>query len=108
MVVVVGGGGGGIRVAVASARGPLVLRPAHGRVGVRCFSSGAEFVLNVPSMGDSITEGNIVSWAKKAGDWVNVDDVVCVLETDKVSLLLWGPLRLLLTARAAWHGCARV
>jgi pyruvate/2-oxoglutarate dehydrogenase complex dihydrolipoamide acyltransferase (E2) component len=53
---------------------------------VRLFSSGGGFVLNVPSMGDSITEGTIVTWQKKAGDWVNVDDVVVVLETDKVSV----------------------
>lgn len=48
------------------------------------FSSSPEYALNVPSMGDSITEGTIVSWQKKAGDYVNVDDVVVVLETDKV------------------------
>lgn len=53
---------------------------------VRRFSSAGDFVLNVPSMGDSITEGTIVTWQKKAGDWVNVDDVVVVLETDKVSV----------------------
>lgn len=53
---------------------------------LRRFSSAGNFVLNVPSMGDSITEGTIVTWQKKAGDWVNVDDVVVVLETDKVSV----------------------
>jgi 2-oxoglutarate dehydrogenase E2 component (dihydrolipoamide succinyltransferase) len=54
---------------------------------VRAFSTaGPEFLLNVPSMGDSITEGTIVTWQKKAGDYVNADDVVVVLETDKVGI----------------------
>lgn len=35
-------------------------------------------------MGDSISEGTIVEWAKQPGDSVEVDDVVVVLETDKV------------------------
>ncbi len=53
--------------------------------------AGGDFVLNVPSMGDSITEGTIVTWQKKAGDWVNADDVIVVLETDKVSVDVRAP-----------------
>eukprot|EP00577_Skeletonema_sp_RCC1716_P032005 CAMPEP_0113401546 /NCGR_PEP_ID=MMETSP0013_2-20120614/16754_1 /TAXON_ID=2843 ORGANISM="Skeletonema costatum, Strain 1716" /NCGR_SAMPLE_ID=MMETSP0013_2 /ASSEMBLY_ACC=CAM_ASM_000158 /LENGTH=375 /DNA_ID=CAMNT_0000286769 /DNA_START=456 /DNA_END=1583 /DNA_ORIENTATION=- /assembly_acc=CAM_ASM_000158 len=37
-------------------------------------------------MGDSITEGTIVDIPVAPGDYVNVDDVVIVLETDKVSV----------------------
>mmetsp|Transcript_28926 Transcript_28926/g.38423 ORF Transcript_28926/g.38423 Transcript_28926/m.38423 type:complete len:379 (+) Transcript_28926:558-1694(+) len=37
-------------------------------------------------MGDSITEGVIVDLPVAPGDYVNVDDVVVVLETDKVSV----------------------
>jgi 2-oxoglutarate dehydrogenase E2 component (dihydrolipoamide succinyltransferase) len=37
-------------------------------------------------MGDSITEGTIKSWEKKVGDAVAVDEVVVVIETDKVSV----------------------
>ena len=57
----------------------------------RCFSTAGDFVLNVPSMGDSITEGTIVTWQKKPGDWVNADDVIVVLETDKVSVDVRAP-----------------
>lgn len=39
----------------------------------------------MPSMGDSITEGTIVEWTKQPGDSVELDEVVVVLETDKVS-----------------------
>jgi 2-oxoglutarate dehydrogenase E2 component (dihydrolipoamide succinyltransferase) len=37
-------------------------------------------------MGDSITEGTIVDLPVAPGDYVNTDDVVVVLETDKVSV----------------------
>ena len=42
--------------------------------------------INVPTMGDSITEGTIVDIPVAPGDYVNEDDVVIVLETDKVSV----------------------
>ena len=41
--------------------------------------------INVPSMGDSISEGTIVEFAKQVGEAVSPDDVVVTLETDKVS-----------------------
>ncbi|GMI15095.1 hypothetical protein TrVE_jg13972 [Triparma verrucosa] len=40
----------------------------------------------VPTMGDSITEGTIVDIPAPPGTYVNEDDVVVVLETDKVSV----------------------
>jgi len=40
----------------------------------------------VPDLGDSIKEGTVVEWVKAPSDYVKIDDVVCVLETDKVSL----------------------
>merc|ERR1719233_2575011 len=32
--------------------------------------------MNVPNMGDSISEGTIVELCFKSGDYVNVDDIV--------------------------------
>lgn len=37
-------------------------------------------------MGDSITEGTISSWEKQVGDYVNADDIIVIIETDKVSV----------------------
>ena len=37
-------------------------------------------------MGDSITEGTIVEWTKKPGEYIAKDDVLVVIETDKVSV----------------------
>lgn len=42
--------------------------------------------IHVPTMGDSITEGTIVDIPVAPGDYVHEDDVVIVLETDKVSV----------------------
>ncbi|OWY99258.1 hypothetical protein PHMEG_00029770 [Phytophthora megakarya] len=48
--------------------------------------------VNVPSMGDSISEGTLVEIIKKAGDAVHADEVVLVLETDKVSVDVTSPV----------------
>eukprot|EP00939_MAST-03C_sp_MAST-3C-sp1_P000772 g772.t1 len=55
---------------------------------VRNFSDGkgGEFKMKVPNMGDSITEGEIGEWVKNEGDYVAVDDVIAVIETDKVAV----------------------
>jgi len=53
----------------------------------RSFASEGDVVdVPVPSMGDSITEGTLVEWSKDVGDYCAVDDVVAVIETDKVSI----------------------
>jgi 2-oxoglutarate dehydrogenase E2 component (dihydrolipoamide succinyltransferase) len=48
-------------------------------------------MIDVPTMGDSITEGTIVDLPVAPGDYVNADDVVVVLETDKVSVDVRAP-----------------
>ncbi|KAE8973379.1 Dihydrolipoyllysine-residue succinyltransferase component of 2-oxoglutarate dehydrogenase complex [Phytophthora rubi] len=53
--------------------------------------SGEETTVPVPSMGDSISEGTVVEWLKKAGDFAAEDEVVVVLETDKVSVDVRAP-----------------
>lgn len=47
--------------------------------------------IDVPTMGDSITEGTIVDIPVAPGDYVHEDDVVLVLETDKVSVDVRAP-----------------
>lgn len=37
-------------------------------------------------MGDSISEGTVQSFVKKAGDFVEADEIVAVIETDKVNV----------------------
>ena len=49
-----------------------------------------EVVVKVPGMGDSITEGTLISFPAPLGSRVRVDDVVAVIETDKVRAPLGG------------------
>jgi pyruvate carboxylase len=41
---------------------------------------------NTPLLGESITEGTIARWVKQVGDSVAPDDVIVVVETDKVTV----------------------
>ena len=41
---------------------------------------------NLESLGDSITTAVVVSWNKEPGDSVKEDDVIAVVETDKVTM----------------------
>ncbi|KAL8273290.1 hypothetical protein Esti_002791 [Eimeria stiedai] len=43
-------------------------------------------VLRVPTLGESITEGTVVKWLRGVGSVVQAEEVICVLETDKVSV----------------------
>ena len=38
------------------------------------------------SLGDSITSAVLLSWSKKPGDNIKEDDVICIVETDKVTM----------------------
>ncbi|MFZ4404537.1 MAG: 2-oxoglutarate dehydrogenase complex dihydrolipoyllysine-residue succinyltransferase [Pseudobdellovibrionaceae bacterium] len=42
--------------------------------------------VKVPSVGESITEATIGSWAKKNGEFVKRNDIILLLETDKASV----------------------
>ena len=79
-------------------------------------SEGEELVVDVPALGDSITEATVSSWLKckfylpnhlhlhlpspspplcltsAPGDYVSADEVVLVLETDKVSVDVRTPV----------------
>ncbi|GAA4464680.1 hypothetical protein GCM10023189_44300 [Nibrella saemangeumensis] len=44
--------------------------------------------MKVPSVGESITEVTIASWSKKDGDQVQLDEVLCELESDKATFEL--------------------
>ena len=42
--------------------------------------------LKVPTLGESVTEATVGTWFKKVGDNVAVDEMICELETDKVTI----------------------
>jgi len=41
--------------------------------------------IKVPSVGESITEVTLVKWHKQEGDWVNRDEVIAELESEKAT-----------------------
>jgi 2-oxoglutarate dehydrogenase dihydrolipoamide succinyltransferase (E2 component) len=45
----------------------------------------------MPQMGESVTEGTIVNWFKKAGDWVEKDETLLLIATDKVDAEVPSP-----------------
>ena len=46
----------------------------------------------VPSLGESVTDATVSTWFKKPGDVVKVDEMLCELETDKVSVEVPSPV----------------
>jgi 2-oxoglutarate dehydrogenase complex dihydrolipoamide succinyltransferase (E2) component len=45
----------------------------------------------MPQMGISVAEGTIVEWRKRPGDWVDADEPVCDVSTDKVDVEIPSP-----------------
>jgi 2-oxoglutarate dehydrogenase complex dihydrolipoamide succinyltransferase (E2) component len=45
----------------------------------------------MPQMGVSVAEGTIVEWTKRPGDWVERDETVCMVTTDKVDVEIPSP-----------------
>ncbi len=44
--------------------------------------------INVPTVGESISEVTLVNWLKQEGDWVERDEVLCELESEKATFEL--------------------
>ena len=42
--------------------------------------------VRVPTLGESVSEATIATWFKKPGDAVQADEMLCELETDKVTV----------------------
>ena len=52
----------------------------------------ATFEIKMPKLGESITEGTIISWSVKVGDTVEEDDVLFKVSTAKVSAEIPSPV----------------
>ncbi len=48
--------------------------------------------LRVPALGESVSEATVATWFKKPGDRVAVDEMLCELETDKVTIEVPSPV----------------
>jgi len=54
-------------------------------------SGGNTLTIAVPAMGESVSEGTLGKWAKKAGDTVKKDELLVEIETDKVAVEISSP-----------------
>ena len=48
--------------------------------------------VRVPTLGESVTEATVATWFKKPGDAVAQDEMICELETDKVTVEVAAPI----------------
>ena len=52
----------------------------------------AKFEIKMPKLGESVTEGTIISWSVQVGDVVQEDDVLFEVNTAKVSAEVPSPV----------------
>lgn len=57
--------------------------------------------ITIPSPGESITEVTVGTWMKQSGDWVDKDEIILEIESDKATLEITSPAAGLLTATGA-------
>lgn len=53
--------------------------------------TGETIEVKVPSVGESITEVTLSGWTKTSGDFVEMDEIICELESDKATFELPSP-----------------
>ncbi|WP_298914630.1 2-oxoglutarate dehydrogenase complex dihydrolipoyllysine-residue succinyltransferase [uncultured Roseobacter sp.] len=89
------GSAGAVSKAPAAAPAPAADAPA---------AAGGSVDVMVPTLGESVTEATVSTWFKKVGDSVAQDEMLCELETDKVSVEVPAPAAGTLTEILAPEG----
>ena len=67
-------------------------------------ANAREVEIKVPALGESVTEATVATWFKAVGDSVAQDEMLCELETDKVSVEVPSPASGRLAAITAGPG----
>ena len=49
--------------------------------------------VRVPTLGESVTEATVATWFKQPGDNISMDEMLCELETDKVTVNILSSVR---------------
>ncbi len=52
----------------------------------------AQYELLLPKMGESVAEATIIKWVKQPGDYINLDDTILEIATDKVDSEVPSPV----------------
>ncbi len=79
-------------------------KPAASAPAKAATASSASIDVMVPTLGESVTEATVSTWFKAAGDTVQQDEMLCELETDKVSVEVPAPASGTLTEILAPEG----
>ena len=45
----------------------------------------------MPQMGVSVAEGTVVEWKKQVGDWIQADEIIASISTDKIDTDVESP-----------------
>ena len=90
-------------LAVINAGNSASAAPTPAAPTVSTPSSAAVDVM-VPTLGESVSEATVSTWFKKVGDTVAQDEMLCELETDKVSVEVPAPAAGVLTEILAGEG----
>ncbi|KAH7085559.1 dihydrolipoyllysine-residue succinyltransferase component of 2-oxoglutarate dehydrogenase-like protein complex [Paraphoma chrysanthemicola] len=86
--------------AISKATSSGLLRQASRRPGqlttqrlwsIEQTRSYADTVVKVPQMAESITEGTLKQWSKQVGDYVEADEEIATIETDKIDVSVNAP-----------------
>ncbi|UWP89651.1 2-oxoglutarate dehydrogenase complex dihydrolipoyllysine-residue succinyltransferase [Aliiroseovarius crassostreae] len=83
-----------------AASAPAAAAPAQ----AASSDTAASVDVMVPSLGESVSEATVASWFKQVGDTVAADEMLCELETDKVSVEVPAPAAGVLTEILAPEG----
>ncbi len=51
----------------------------------------AKVEVTMPQMGVSVADGTIIEWRKRPGDWIEADETICEVTTDKVDVEIPSP-----------------
>ncbi|MEM9046298.1 MAG: 2-oxoglutarate dehydrogenase complex dihydrolipoyllysine-residue succinyltransferase [Pseudomonadota bacterium] len=60
--------------------------------------------VRVPTLGESVTEATVATWFKQPGEAVAVDEMLCELETDKVTVEVPAPVAGVMAEHVAKEG----
>src|SRR6476646_5087288 len=53
--------------------------------------TAATLQITMPQMGESVSEGTVLTWYKQEGDWVEKDETIVEVSTDKVDAEVPSP-----------------
>ena len=94
----------GVDALLATINAGEAAAPAPKAAAKAAESTGASVDVMVPTLGESVTEATVSTWFKQVGETVAQDEMLCELETDKVSVEVPSPAAGVLTEIVAAEG----